>query len=236
MPRSAENPIRIALLDDHPIVRHGLGKNFSRQPDFHVVGIYATGREMIGGLRTAPAEVLVVDFSLGPTEIDGINLLQLLKIKYPSSKILVASSHDDAATVKLVMRAGAKGFVAKAEPLSMLVAAIRIVAAGGIYTGEAGAVSTVQPRTSASAGSAAAVPASEAHQKDQPLSPREREVIRCCLDGMSVTEIADKFSRSRKTISSQKQSAMKKLGLRADSELLALRDQGKDLNWFLGPR
>jgi DNA-binding NarL/FixJ family response regulator len=138
MLRSAENPIRVALLDDHPIVRHGLGKKFSRQPDFHVVGIYATGREMIAGLRSAPAEVLVVDFSLGPTEIDGINLLQLLKIKYPSSKILVASSHDDPATVALVMRAGAKGFVAKAEPLSALVAAIRIVAAGGTYTGEAG--------------------------------------------------------------------------------------------------
>ena len=235
MLRSAENPIRVALLDDHPIVRHGLGKKFSRQPDFHVVGIYATGREMIAGLRSAPAEVLVVDFSLGPTEIDGINLLQLLKIKYPSSKILVASSHDDLATVALAMRTGAKGFVAKAEPLSALVAAIRIVAAGGTYTGEAGTASAVQPESPASADSTAG-PASESHQKEQPLSPREREVIRCCLDGMSVTEIAEKFSRSHKTISSQKQSAMKKLGLRADSELFALRDQGKDLNWFLGPR
>jgi len=53
---------------------------------------------------------------------------------------------------------------------------------------------------------------------------------------MSVIEIAEKFSRSRKTISSQKQSAMKKLGLHADSELFALRDQGKDLRWFLDPR
>jgi len=161
MLRSAENPIRVALLDDHPIVRHGLGKKFSRQPDFHVVGIYATGREMIAGLRTAPAEVLVVDFSLGPTEIDGINLLQLLKIKYPSSKILVASSHDDPATVELVMRAGAKGFVAKAEPLPTLVAAIRIVAAGGMYTRETGAASAVQPEPPAFADSAAG-PASEA--------------------------------------------------------------------------
>jgi len=225
MPRSEENPIRIALLDDHPIVRHGLGKKFSEEADLQVVGMYATGREMISGLRSAPAEVLVVDYSLGPTEIDGINLLQVLKIKYPLSKILVASSHDDPAMVELMMRAGARGFVAKTKPLSVVVEAIRIVAAGGTYAEAVDETAAVEPTPSAPAAGAA-----EAGSKSRALSPREREVIRCCLDGMSVIEIAQKFSKSRKTISNQKQSAMSKLGLRTDSELFELRDQRRDFD------
>jgi len=236
MSRSAKNPIRVALLDDHPIVRHGLGKRFSDEADLHVVGIYATSREMINGLRVAPAEVLVVDYSLGPTEIDGVNLLKVLKIKYPSSRILVASSHDSPATVELVMQAGARAFVAKAEPLSALVEAIRIVVAGGTYTSEAGAAPAALPGMSVSAGCASAGPALEADPEGQQLSPREREVIRCCLEGMSITEIAQKFSRSSKTISCQKQAAMKKLGLCTDSELFEWLDQGKDLDWFSDPQ
>ena len=230
MLRTAENPIRLALLDDHAIVRHGLSNRFSKEADLHVVGIYATGREMISGLRSAPAEVLVVDYSLGPTEIDGINLLQVLKIKYPLSKILVASSHNDPATVELMMRAGAKGFVAKTEPLATMIEAIRVIAAGGTYTGGVHEIFPEAPG-SPSATDDLAVNTDgvlEAKERNLSLSPREREVIRCCLDGMSVIEIAQKFSKSRKTISNQKQSAMSKLGLRTDSELFELRNQGND--------
>jgi two-component system, NarL family, captular synthesis response regulator RcsB len=230
MLRSAENPIRLALLDDHAIVRHGLSNRFSKEPDLHVVGVYATGREMIGGLRITPAEVLVVDYSLGPTEIDGINLLQVLKIKYPLSKIVVASSHNNPATVELMMRAGAKGFVAKTEPLSSLIEAIRVVAAGGTYAVGVEEILPEESELSMASGDLAlnADAAPEAKEKNRSLSPREREVIRCCLDGMSVIEIAQKFSKSRKTISNQKQSAMSKLGLHTDSELFELRDQRND--------
>ncbi|MEV8761136.1 helix-turn-helix transcriptional regulator, partial [Klebsiella pneumoniae] len=61
------------------------------------------------------------------------------------------------------------------------------------------------------------------------LSPREREVLRCCLDGMSVTDIAEKFARSVKTISGQKQSAFRKLGVRSDNELFKIEYQIKEL-------
>ncbi|MEO6919420.1 MAG: response regulator transcription factor [Collimonas sp.] len=231
MLRSADNPIRIALLDDHAIVRHGMLVRLSKEADFNVIGVYATGREMISGLRNAPADVLVVDYSLGPTEIDGINLLQLLKIKYPLCKILVASAHSSSATVELVMRAGARGFVDKAHQLSTLVEAIRVVADGGVYADAVEQAPLPRPTPLARDGtlqpvnSISPVPAA---QKNQALSPREREVIRCCLDGMSVIEIAKKFSKSRKTISTQKQSAMSKLGLQSDNELFALRDRGND--------
>ncbi|AMP09595.1 bacterial regulatory s, luxR family protein [Collimonas arenae] len=229
MLHSSTKSIRIAILDDHAIVRHGMTLRFAKESDFDVVGVYATGREMIEGLRNAPAEILLVDYSLGPTEIDGINLLQVLKIKAPESKILVVSAHNNPATVELVMRAGAKGFVAKADQLSTLVDAIRLVAAGGIYEEGAATALPDQVDASTSAGKAVTdyVVAADAGLKGQSLSPREREVIRCCLDGMSVIEIAKKFSKSRKTISTQKQAAMSKLGLQSDSELFALRDRGE---------
>lgn len=233
MLRSSSKNIRIAMLDDHAIVRHGMALRFAKESDFDVVGAYATGREMIEGLRNAPAEILLVDYSLGPTEIDGINLLQVLKIKAPESKILVVSAHNSPATIELVMRAGAKGFVAKADQLSTLVEAIRVVAAGGIYE-EAhakpnGVVASSPASASANKWAAdrvAAIETDDTSLKGQSLSPREREVIRCCLDGMSVIEIANKFAKSRKTISTQKQAAMSKLGLQSDSELFALRDRG----------
>jgi len=61
------------------------------------------------------------------------------------------------------------------------------------------------------------------------LSPREREVLRCCLEGMSVTQIAEKFARSVKTISGQKQAAFRKLGVRNDNELFKIQHQLQDI-------
>jgi DNA-binding NarL/FixJ family response regulator len=159
---------------------------------------------MMAALRSTPADVLLIDYALGCNDIDGLNLIRALRVRFPDSRILVSSSHDNPATTALALKAGAAGFVGKSRELGELVQVIRQVASG---PPQAGAV--LAPDGSPAHGAA--------------LSPREQEVLRCCLDGMSVTQIAAKFSRSVKTISGQKQAALRKLGVRNDSELFKMR-------------
>ncbi|KAF1039744.1 MAG: Transcriptional regulatory protein UhpA [Herbaspirillum frisingense] len=217
--------VRIALLDDHAVVRYGFARRLAEEPDFQVVGIFATSRELMASLRTTPADLLIIDYALGSNDIDGLNLIRVLKVRFPRCKILVSSSHYNPATVALAMKAGARGFVGKSQELSELIQAVRVVSVGrvhlsGFMAGELDAMMT--------AGAAAAL-RSDSLSEHAALSPREREVLRCCLDGMTVTEIAEKFARSVKTISGQKQSAFRKLGVRNDNELFKIQHQIDDL-------
>ncbi|MGF6590100.1 response regulator [Pseudomonas sp. 2835] len=125
--------IRIALLDDHAVVRHGLVDALAAEADLKVVGVYGRSRDLIGGLAKAPADLLVLDFSLGPDELDGASLIRAVRVKYPSCQVLVLSAHHDPATVSLAMRLGARGFVGKGEDMQQLLKAIRQVASGAAY-------------------------------------------------------------------------------------------------------
>lgn len=216
----AASPVRVMLLDDHAVVRHGLATRLEQEADLQVVGSFATSRELLDALSTQTADVVVMDFSLNPTDIDGLNLIRALKVRFPDSKTLVVSAHYNAATVALALRAGARGYVGKNQELTELVAAIRTIAHGRIHLHPemAAEIATMPDETSEPTDA-------EALTQHSKLSPRESEVLRCCLDGMSVTQIAAKFSRSINTISTQKQSAFRKLGIRTDNELFKIRHQ-----------
>ena len=108
-------PLHIALLGDHAVVRFGLAERLKREPDPRIVGGYDSGRSMIVGLQAQPADVLLIDYSLGPGKIDGVSLIRALRTKFPESKVLVVSSHYDPATVALTLRAGACGFVGNSQ-------------------------------------------------------------------------------------------------------------------------
>jgi DNA-binding NarL/FixJ family response regulator len=212
--------LKIALLDDHAIVRHGLVNRLQQEPDFEVVGIYACSRDAMAGLAVAAAEVLLLDFVLGPSELDGILLIRALRVKYPKCRILIFSTHHDAATAILALRVGARGFLGKGEDITQLVSAVRLVASGEVYLSPDMAYRVAEAT------------AANAHGKEKSgdealrfvsLSAREQDVIRCYLAGMTITEIAEKFSRSIKTISSQKASAFRKLGVVSNNELFRIK-------------
>ncbi|QJI30306.1 response regulator transcription factor [Pseudomonas sp. ADAK18] len=212
-------PIRIALLDDHAIVRHGLANTLAAESNFEVVGIYDRSRDLIIGLASAPADLLLLDFALGPDEMDGVSLIRALRVKFPDCHILILSAHHDPATVGLAMRVGARGFVGKGEDMVQLVKAIRKVATGAVYlstdmTYRLAETVTSDTREDPSDARDALVQAE--------LTSREQEVIRCYLAGMTVSEIAEKFNRSIKTISTQKTSAFRKLGVTSNNELFKL--------------
>jgi two-component system, NarL family, captular synthesis response regulator RcsB len=218
MSSSLVTPLRLMLLDDHEVVRRGLELLLTQGEHFEIAGSFTTSQELFAALQKDRVDVLVVDYSLGPAEVDGLNLIRALKVRFPHEKILVVSAHYNAATVALAMKAGAKGFVGKAQGHKELVTAIRAVAVGKTYLSPEMALEISGGREGSSL-----LTDERALTDDIKLSPREREVLRCYLDGMSVSQIAAKFSRSITTISAQKSAAFRKLGIRTDSELFKIR-------------
>lgn len=225
---TTDKTIRIALLDDHPVVRHGLAARLMEEKDFKIVGMYETSKELMQSGVLQGVEVFVIDYALGENDIDGLNLLRALRMRFPGCKVLVSSAHDSPATVVLALRAGARGFVSKAQAMDELVGAIRVVVQGRVYLSEPMSAE-LSPMITGSSDSEGLGLSREIFRNGYDLSPREREVLRCCLDGMTVTQIATKFARSIKTISGQKQSAFRKMGIRNDGELFKIQQHLRNL-------
>lgn len=224
---SSFNRHSILILDDHEIVQHGLAQRLSLEDDMEVVGFCSTSRALLDALGLRAADIVITDFVLGPHDVDGINLIKVIKARFPRCKLLVLTAQYTPATAALVLQAGAHGFIGKSQPLDGVVGAVRAVARGQIHLTQDMAADLAEFSESGLRTACAQQQQADATPllASALLSPREREVLRCCLDGMSVAQIASKFSRSSNTISTQKQSAFRKIGIRSDNELFKMRDQ-----------
>lgn len=216
----------IMLLDDHEMVRQGIELGLGNEPDLDVIGSFRTSRELLEALARRVADVVVMDFTLGPSDTDGLSLIQTLSRRFKRCRLLVVSSHYTLATVSLALKAGSLGVMGKTQKLTELIVAIRTVAQGRIYL-ERCMLLALQESTSfldrVDVNSPVVRPASL--RLNTRLTPKEQEVLRCFLEGMSVSSIAVKFSRSVSAISTQKQSAYRKLGIKTDSELFMFTKQ-----------
>ncbi|GAA0395082.1 two component transcriptional regulator, LuxR family [Pseudomonas extremaustralis] len=226
MPTSTSNMYTVMLLDDHEMVRQGIELGLSKEADLTVIGTFGTGRELLDALARRPADVVVMDFILAPSDNDGLSLIQALNRRFSRCRPLIVCSHYTPATVSLSLKAGCWGILGKTQNLTELVTAIRTVAQGRIYL-QPCMVPALQGIQSVLdvANMKSKMDVSTSMQLNACLTPKEQEVLRCFLDGMSVNSIAAKFSRSASTISTQKQSAYRKLGIRSDSELFKFTHQ-----------
>lgn len=226
MPTSTSNMYTVMLLDDHEMVRQGIELGLSKEADLTVIGTFGTGRELLDALARRPADVVVMDFILAPSDNDGLSLIQALNRRFSRCRPLIVCSHYTPATVSLSLKAGCWGILGKTQNLTELVTAIRTVAQGRIYL-QPCMVPALQGIQSVLdvANMKSKMDVSTSMQLNACLTPKEQEVLRCFLDGMSVNSIAAKFSRSASTISTQKQSAYRKLGIRCDSELFKFTHQ-----------
>ncbi|MGU7811207.1 cable pilus system response regulator transcription factor CblR [Burkholderia sp. AW49-1] len=217
-------------MDDHAVVQHGISSYLTGKAGIEVAASFAKSRDLIRWLEANHADVVLLDYTLGPCEIDGLDLIKLVNTRFPDCRILMTSSSDTPATVNMTMRAGALGFFSKSEDLGELAYAIRMVANGRPYIStdlaariESSATPGSRVEEAKAASGDGAPPVESGLSADLRLTPREHEVLRCFLAGMTVSDIASKFSRSLKTISAQKQSAFRKLGVRSDAEFFASR-------------
>lgn len=226
MPTQDSNVYTVMLLDDHEMVRQGIELGLNEEADLDVIGSFGTGGELMEALALRPVDVVVMDFILGPSDIDGLSLIQALNRRFSKCRPIVVTSHYTPATISLALKAGSWGVLGKTQKMTELVTAIRTVAQGRIYLqpcmlpplqGMQPVLDIVKMKSK--------VEFSVPLQLNTCLTPKEQEVLRCFLDGMSVNSIAAKFSRSASTISTQKQSAYRKLGIRSDSELFKFTRQ-----------
>jgi two-component system, NarL family, captular synthesis response regulator RcsB len=223
----SRNHISIALLDDHALVLRGLSQILSENPDFKVVGSFTQSKALLQCLKGEEVNVVIVDYELEPSDTDGLNLIKTLARLHPKTAILVVSAHYNPATVALAIRGGAKGFIGKNRPFEEIQNAALEVSRGRIFLEPQMAQELAQQQRHGEvllSGNYSEENMQRAVSLSA-LSPKEQEVIRCFLTGMTVTDIAEKFNRSLKTISGQKQSAMRKLGLKADHELFIIKDE-----------
>lgn len=204
--------IRVVLADDHPALLVGVQHGLSSVPTIRLTGTAGNSTELIALLDANVCDVLVSDYAM-PDNVhgDGIALFSYLQRNYPDVKLVVLTMLDNAAVVGALVRLGIACIVSKSDAVDHLIPAVHAAATGGTYYSPS--VEKVVRTLSAH---------SSARIVDQApsLSSREIEVVRLYASGMTVNEIADKLSRSKKTISTQKARAMQKLGVEKDIDLL----------------
>ena len=194
-------PIRVLLVDDHPLVREGLTARLRSVPDIQVVGEAADAAAAL--LRVDELQPLVVLTDIGMKGINGIELTRLLLARQPQLIVLVLSMYDNVEYAQQAMAAGARGYVLKDSPSAEILAAIRAVAAGGTYLSPALAQRLFR------------VPAPRLQ-----LSEREQEILVLLGQGQSSKHIARVLDIGVRTVETHRQSIRRKLDLAGQAELI----------------
>jgi two-component system response regulator NreC len=199
--------IRIVLIDDHAVVRSGLSLLFNAEEDIEVVGEGGSAKDAVFRARALKPDVILLDVVM-PGE-SGIDVLPRLLNESPETKVLVLSMQDDPSYVREAFAAGASGYVLKEAVDEEVVAAVREIANGGRY---------VHPALGARL--VAAEAQERAAAEADPLSEREREVLRLLALGHTNQEIAQNLYISVRTAESHRAHIMQKLRLTTRAELV----------------
>jgi DNA-binding NarL/FixJ family response regulator len=196
-------PVRLVIVDDHPLVRDGLRARLSVVAAVRVIGEAASGAEaLVLAARLAP-DLMLVD--VGMKGMNGIELALALRQRHPAIKVLMLSMYDNREYVRSAVRAGARGYVLKESPAGEILAAIEAVRDGGAYF---------------SAGVSALADQSEPPAPQ--LTTREHEVLVRLAHGRSNKAVARELDISVRTVETHRLSLRRKLGADSASELLKI--------------
>ncbi len=201
--------IRVLLVDDHRIVRHGLRALLEKESDMEIVGEACSGRDAIQFAREIPPDVIVLDIAM--PDMNGIDAARFLLADNPECRILVLSMMGDKRLIVEMFSAGVKGYLMKDCAADELVRAIRVVNNNEIYMSPPIAGLVIKDLIKL-------LPEASPEISPQ-LTSREREVLQLLAEGKNTKEIAFILSVSSKTVDTFRQSLMKKLGLNTVAEL-----------------
>ena len=200
--------IRIAIVDDHPIVREGLVSALDDESDFVIVGAVSSTEELIQRCGEWRPDIVLLDFEM--PGLSGVEAVRELVRALPNGRVIVFTAYADDERIVGAVRSGARGYVLKGAPANEVAQAIRDVHAGGSYLPPA----------------IAAVLARQVREpKRTSLSARERDVLRFVADGLSNKQIARRLEITERTVKYHVNSAMTKLGAdnRAQAVAVAVR-------------
>jgi len=199
--------IRIAIVDDHAVVRAGLRQFFTEQPDFEVVAEAASGREAVDIVRRGDVDVILMDISM-PGQ-SGVDALAAIKARAPDLPVLILSGFAEEHYATTLLRQGASGYLSKDCDPDEIVKAIRTVFRGRKYI-----TAGVAERLADGLGQTASD--QPAHEQ---LSERELQVFLRLAKGETIGNMAESMSLSVKTVSTYRTRVMEKMQLASNSDL-----------------
>jgi two-component system response regulator NreC len=199
--------VRVLIVDDHAVVRAGLTMLVNAEDDLEAVGEAGSAHEAVFEARSTKPDVVLMDVMM--PDQSGLEVVPQLLKERPGTKVLVLSMQDDPRYVREAFEAGASGYVLKEAADAELVAAIREVSGGGRYVHPALGARLVAAET-----------AERRRAEEDPLSDREREVLRLLALGHTNQEIAKELYISVRTAETHRAHIMQKLRLSSRAELV----------------
>ncbi|CAJ0809782.1 response regulator transcription factor [Ralstonia flaminis] len=202
-----KDPVRLLLADDHPAIIAGVKFAVGNAEGIEIIGTSPSSTEMVAFLDRNPCDVLVTDYAMpGGNYGDGIPLLSFILRRYPGVRVLVLTMMDNPAVLSAIAATGVQGVLSKSDDLTHIVPAVHAAMLGQSYFSPTARTILDTSKETQGPGT-------------QTLTRRESEVVRLFVSGLSVGEIAERLHRSKQTVSTQKNSAMRKLGLEREADL-----------------
>lgn len=201
--------IRVLIADDHAIVREGLRQLLGQQPDIEVVGEAGDGTQALALARKLKPDLVLMD--IGMPKMTGLEATRALKAEQPETNVLVLTMQEGEEYFFHLLQAGAAGYVLKGGGSVELLSAIRAVMEGGVY---------LNPMMTKKVLSDVLKRPEHAETGTDPLTPRERQVLKLIAEGKTNREIADDLVLSLNTVQTHRLHIMEKLNLHSRAELV----------------
>ncbi|HEU5159429.1 MAG TPA: response regulator transcription factor [Streptosporangiaceae bacterium] len=207
------DPTRVLIVDDHTLFAEALAARLSREPDLVILPIAPDVRRAFALVTTERPHVLALDLMLGAE--NGLEVLDHVRDKHPDIRVVVLTAVSDIDTMAQAIRRGAVGWLPKTESADLVARVIRSAARRGGWI-PPDVLGEVLRRLIASD------PPSTGSRLLAALTPREREVLQCMVDGFSRAEIAGRLTLSANTVRTHTQNLLAKLDLHSALEAITL--------------
>jgi DNA-binding NarL/FixJ family response regulator len=203
---------RVMLVDDHPLLRHGIAELVNGEANLEVCGEAGNMQDAFTLVGKLKPDLVIIDVSLNGN--NGIELMKNLSTRYASMPLLAYSMHDESIYAERALRAGAKGYVMKQASADVLLGAIQQVLNGKMYLSKQMSEHLLGKLVGAGTSTAAV------GSPIEKLSDRELEVLQHMGQGLGTSQIADKLCLSVKTIETYREHLKDKLNLTSGQSLL----------------
>ncbi|WP_321872709.1 response regulator transcription factor [Burkholderia ubonensis] len=200
--------VQTIFANDRPLAMAGMEFIAGSTSAIDLVGVSRSPGDLIASLSRQNCDVVLIDYSIrGNGQMEGLALLGYLRRTFPKIGLVVLTTHENPVIIRSILALDVSGVVSKFDDIGHIVTAIHASYGGGNYLSP----TIKNGLDEVSEGES---------RREWKLTPREIEVIRLYLSGLSINEIAGQLKRGKQTISSQKISAMKKLGVKNDVDLI----------------
>jgi DNA-binding NarL/FixJ family response regulator len=208
--KAEKSPRRILLVDDHPFMRMGLAQFLNSQSDLMVCGEAGDPRDAMLQVEKSKPDLVLLDLNL-PGK-GGLELIKDIRALHPELPVLVLSMHDEPQYAPRVLRAGARGYIMKSEPVTRMAEGIREVFRGKMVVSERMASLILEIFAGSGSG--------ENSLPEARLSDRELEVLALVGSAQSTRAVAQRLHISMKTVEAHRANIKQKLGLSSSQELV----------------